>query len=202
VTERLARAIARHSALLCDSRRQCAGDGPTSIGVGLGTTSTWRDFARAKQRLHYGYFTLLCRANCRIETLIHRAIGAIRMLMKYKLSMCAALAVTLTIGGLVDRSVGQSAPAPQIGAWGFDVNGVDAQAKPGDSFFDYANGAWAARTVIPPDKARFGMFDALRDKTEDQVHTIIIAAAKSGASPATDDGKIGALYNAFMDEAR
>jgi putative endopeptidase len=124
------------------------------------------------------------------------------MLMKYKLFTCAALAVTLAIGGLVDRSVGQSAPAPQIGAWGFDVNGVDAKAKPGDSFFDYANGAWAARTVIPPDKARFGMFDALRDKTEDQVHTIIMAAARSGASPGTDEGKIGALYNAFMDEAR
>ena len=58
------------------------------------------------------------------------------MLMKYKLFTCAALAVTLAIGGLVDRSVGQSAPAPQIGAWGFDVNGVDAKAKPGDSFFD------------------------------------------------------------------
>jgi putative endopeptidase len=125
------------------------------------------------------------------------------MLMKYKLFTCAALAMTLAIGGgLVDRSAGQPATVPQIGAWGFDVNGVDAKAKPGDSFFDYANGAWAARTVIPPDKARFGMFDALRDKTEDQVHTIILAAAKSGASPTTDEGKIGALYNAFMDEPR
>ena len=36
------------------------------------------------------------------------------MLMKYKLFTCAALAVTLAIAGLVDRSVGQPAPAPSV----------------------------------------------------------------------------------------
>jgi len=116
--------------------------------------------------------------------------------------MFGALATALACAVHVDRSAGQSAAAPQIGPWGFDVSGVNSKAKPGDSFFDYANGGWDARTVIPADKARFGAFDALRDRTEDQVQAIINDAAKSGASPATDEGKIGALYNAFMDEAR
>jgi putative endopeptidase len=124
------------------------------------------------------------------------------MLVKTRLFMFGALATALACAVHVDRSAGQSAAAPQIGAWGFDVSGVNSKAKPGDSFFDYANGAWDARTVIPADKARFGAFDALRDRTEDQVQAIINDAAKSGASPATDEGKIGALYNAFMDEAR
>src|SRR5215813_12125933 len=100
------------------------------------------------------------------------------MLVKSKLFTCAALATALAIGAAhVDRSMGQAAAAPQIGAWGFDVNGVDAKAKPGDSFFDYANGAWAARTVIPPDKTSFGEFVAVRDKAEQQVHAIIDEAA-------------------------
>ncbi len=114
------------------------------------------------------------------------------MLMKHKLFAYPALVVALAVGAArVDRSAAQSAAAPQIGAWGFDVTGVNPTAKPGDSFFDYANGAWDARTVIPPDKTRFGTFDALRDRTEDQVQTIINDAAKSGASPSTDVGKIG-----------
>ena len=91
------------------------------------------------------------------------------MLVKTRLFMFGALAVALAGAAHVDRSAGQSAATPQIGPWGFDVSGVDAKAKPGDSFFDYANGAWDARTVIPADKTRFGAFDALRDRTEDQV---------------------------------
>src|SRR5947209_2161516 len=127
------------------------------------------------------------------------------MLVKNKLLTYAGLAIAIAIGGgLANQSAGQ--PAPQIGAqislWGFDTTGVDPKANPGDSFFEYANGAWDARTAIPPDRARFGMFGALGDKVEEQIRTIIDAAAKSGASPATDVGKIGALYNAFMDEAR
>jgi len=125
------------------------------------------------------------------------------MLVKNRLFAYAALAVAVVIGvGRAEQSAGQPAAVPQLGAWGFDLTGVDPKAKPGDSFFDYANGAWDARTAIPPDRARFGMFGALGDKVEEQIRTIIDAAAKSGASPATDVGKIGALYNAFMDEAR
>jgi putative endopeptidase len=88
------------------------------------------------------------------------------------------------------------------GRWGFDDTGIDSKGSPGDSFFDFANGAWDARTTIPADRARFGMFDALTDKTQQQVRDIIEEAAKSGAPPDTDTGKIGALYNAFMDEGR
>lgn len=131
------------------------------------------------------------------------------MLVTNKLLSCAALAIAVAIGGgLADQSAGQPAPqigaqiGPQIGTWGFDLTGVDPKAKPGDSFFDYANGAWDARTVIPPDRAGFGMFAALSDKVQEQIRAIIDEAARSGASPSTDPGKIGALYSAFMDEVR
>src|SRR5437660_7208133 len=126
------------------------------------------------------------------------------MPVKNNLFMSAALAAALALfaSPWADRSAGQTAPAPRYGAWGFDISGVDREVKPGDSFFDYANGAWAARTAIPADKTRFGMFEALRDKSQEQVRAIIEDAAKSGASPDSNAGKIGALYNAFMDEAR
>jgi len=114
-----------------------------------------------------------------------------------------ALTLALTVAcGLAGRSDGQPASAPQFGAWGFDITGINPSAKPGDSFFDYADGAWDARTEIPADKVRFGMFDALRDKSEEQLRDIIEDAAKSNASTDSEAGKIGALYRAFMDEAR
>jgi putative endopeptidase len=89
-----------------------------------------------------------------------------------------------------------------FGRWGFDGAGIDPGAKPGDSFFDYVNGAWVARTAIPADKTRYGMFDTLTDKTQEEVRAIVEEAARAAAAPDTDTGKIGALYNAFMDEGR
>jgi putative endopeptidase len=129
------------------------------------------------------------------------------MLVKNRLFACAALATTLAIGcALSDPSAGQPAGAPEFGTWGFDASGIDRKAKPGDSFDEYANGAWDERTVIPPDKVRFGMFDALRDRSEEQLRAIVEDAAKeiAMAGPSSDPNlrKIGGIYNAFMDVAR
>src|SRR5579871_247588 len=118
------------------------------------------------------------------------------MLLRRKLVTTAVLIATLAGHAFAFDG------APQIGKWGFDLSGMDREAKPGDSFFDYASGAWDARSVIPPDKSFFGAFDTLRDRSQEQVRAIIEDAARSGAATNTDAGKIGALYHAFMDEAR
>jgi putative endopeptidase len=125
------------------------------------------------------------------------------MSLKSNLLAGVAFALVLAIAGAAaEIPDAASRHDAAYGRWGFDDSGVDPQANPGDSFFDFANGAWAARTVIPADKSRSGMFDALTDKTQEQVRAIVEEAAKLGASPDTDAGKIGALYNAFMDEER
>src|SRR5215468_10028082 len=125
------------------------------------------------------------------------------MSLKSKLLAGGALGLVLiTAGATAETPAPVSGHAAVYGRWGFDESGVDPTANPGDSFFEFANGAWDARTAIPSDKSRFGMFDALTDNTQEQVRAIIEEAAKSGASPDTDTGKIGALYNAFMDEER
>src|SRR5262245_41004085 len=81
-------------------------------------------------------------------------------------------------------NVSHAQPEPrlaELGTWGFDLSGVDKSAKPGDGFNDFANGTWERHTQIPPDRSRFGMFDALRDRTQDQLRAIIEHNAKSGA---------------------
>ena len=86
------------------------------------------------------------------------------------------------------------APKPQYGAFGFDTAGMDKSVAPGDDFFEYANGTWAKNTPIPPDKARYGMFNVLDDLSKERTKTIIDEQSKDANS------KIGNAYLSFMDE--
>ena len=61
---------------------------------------------------------------------------------------------------------------PVIGAWGFDTASMDTTVRPGDDFFKYVNGTWIKTNKIPDDKARYGSFDALGDKSEADVPTV------------------------------
>ena len=67
-----------------------------------------------------------------------------------------------------------AAPAPKaaLGTFGVETTNIDAAVKPGDDFFRYANGKWLATFKMPADKARYGAFDALGDKSESDVKTV------------------------------
>jgi putative endopeptidase len=95
----------------------------------------------------------------------------------------------------------ESLESPRFGTWGFDVSGMDRSASPGTDFYEYANGNWAARTVIPEDRSRFGSFDLLTELSEARVHAILNDAA-AGTLHDPEAAKIGAAYRSFMDEAR
>ncbi len=94
-------------------------------------------------------------------------------------------------------------PAPQthFGAWGFDATGMNKIIRPGDDFFQFANGDWLKRTVIPSDKTSYGAFDMLADLSEARVHGILDAIAAKGAGATGHEAKIGAAYRAYLDEA-
>jgi putative endopeptidase len=116
-------------------------------------------------------------------------------------------AVLLAVGAAAwfaaPRAIAQAAAsAPSYGTWGFDLAGRDLSVKPGDDFEAYANGAYLKTLAIPPDQSRWGSFNLLRDLSDSRVHGILEAmAASAPAAPSTEEGKIGAFYKAFMDEA-
>ena len=94
-------------------------------------------------------------------------------------------------------------PTPHYGTWGFDVAGENRASKPGDDFFNYADGEAVTRIVIPPDRSSFGAFQQLAELSQARVHAILEhAAATAPAAPTTSPEKIGAFYRAFMDETR
>ncbi len=92
-------------------------------------------------------------------------------------------------------------PKPEIGTWGFDTAGKDTSIKPGDSFYQFANGTWVKNTPIPEDKSNYGMFTALSDRSDARTRTIIEEAAASKSAAGSEAQKVGDYYRSFMDEA-
>jgi putative endopeptidase len=88
---------------------------------------------------------------------------------------------------------------PKYGTWGFDTSGMDPSVKPGDDFYAYANGKWAAHAEIPSDRVRFGNFDKLSVLSQNRVHAIA-EDARAGKLIDPDGAKIGAAYASFMNE--
>ena len=85
------------------------------------------------------------------------------------------------------------------GDWGINFNTRNADVHPGDDFNAYVNGAWISTFEIPSDRSRYGSFDLLREKSEQRVRVIIDDLAAASPAIDTPEGKIGAIYNAFMD---
>ncbi len=90
--------------------------------------------------------------------------------------------------------------AVHFGAWGVDLTSADKSVKPGDDFYAFADGAWDAKAVIPPDQTSVGALRDLFDRTQPQLRTLIEAAARDPKTPVA--AKVGGLYGAWMDEAR
>jgi len=84
---------------------------------------------------------------------------------------------------------------------GIAVDNMDPSVKPGDDFYDYANGNWIKRTEIPPDRSRIGVFSALDDLSNKRTLGLIEETVKANAPAGSNPRKIADLYTSFMDEA-
>ena len=93
------------------------------------------------------------------------------------------------------------AEAKRFGTWGFDVSGMDTSVKPGDSFYEYADGKAVAALNIPPDRPRYGALDALNELSQSRLRAIVEGYGQP-ADLTSDRGKIAAIYASFMDETR
>src|SRR5712691_10242223 len=105
-------------------------------------------------------------------------------------------------GALMATSV-CAQPESRYGAWGFDLTAINAKIAPGDGFFQHANGVWIDRTTIPPDRGLASLRLLMTETTVGRIRAILEEAAqKAEHEPMGLEGKAGAYYKAFMDEAR
>src|ERR1022692_3189496 len=93
----------------------------------------------------------------------------------------------------------QNAPAPET--HGIAVASIDKSVKPGDDFYQYANGEWIKRTEIPPDRGAIGVFTDLDQLSNKRTAAIIDEVSKSNSPAGSPSRKIADLYNSYMDEA-
>ena len=84
---------------------------------------------------------------------------------------------------------------------GIVVENIDRSVRPGDNFYDFANGAWIKRTEIPPDRAGVDVFTKLADLSNKRTADLIQEISKSNPAAGSDLRKVADLYNSFMDEA-
>jgi len=85
---------------------------------------------------------------------------------------------------------------------GVSLNNLETSVRPQDNFFRYVNGQWLERTEIPSDRARWGSFDELRERAEEQVLAIVLAAAEASGEANSNAQKIGDLFRSYMNEDR
>ena len=110
---------------------------------------------------------------------------------------------TLVVGGCskdrADNGVDTSGAVESDLSLGFDPAELDDGIKPGDDFFAYVNGKWIAENEIPADRSRYGAFDILRDKSDEDVKAIIEEASATENEEGSDQQRVGDLYLSFQD---
>ena len=79
-----------------------------------------------------------------------------------------------------------------------DPQNMDLSVKPGDNFYQYANGNWLRQNAIPASKTSWGSFNELREKSLDAMKSLLEEASKT-----TTKGRlyqmVGDYYVSGMD---
>jgi endothelin-converting enzyme/putative endopeptidase len=91
-------------------------------------------------------------------------------------------------------------PKAAFGTFGIDTAQMESSVRPGDDFYKYVNGKWLSTFKIPADKSTYGVFDALIDKSESDVHVLLDELGKTQPAPGSVQKKVMDFYNSWMDQ--
>lgn len=120
--------------------------------------------------------------------------------MKHSLlgfGIAAALSITSTAA-----LAAGPASKPQLGSFGVDLSSRDTAVKPGDDFNRYASGHWIDTYQLKDYESSYGSFNELRDRAEDQVHTLIDGLlARKDLAPGSNGQKLRDYYASYMNRA-
>ncbi len=82
----------------------------------------------------------------------------------------------------------------------FDVNAIDKSVDACVDFYQYSCGTWMKNNPVPPDKSRWGRFDALFERNLYILRDILTEAQASGNHSAIEK-MVGEYYGSCMDES-
>jgi putative endopeptidase len=81
-----------------------------------------------------------------------------------------------------------------------DKSNMDLSVKPGDNFYEYADGNWIKNNPVPASKTRWGSFDELREQSSKRLQILLEDAEKHTAKNRQTQ-VIGDFYASGMDSA-
>lgn len=84
----------------------------------------------------------------------------------------------------------------------FDIANLDTTAIPGNDFYQYATGGWTKANPIKDEYARYGSFDQLAERNQEQVKGLIEELGKSKHDQGSIAQKIGDLFAMGMDSTK
>ncbi|MCW3798595.1 M13 family metallopeptidase [Sphingomonas sp. BN140010] len=114
--------------------------------------------------------------------------------------LIAASASVLALGACKSQDTGDAATAQAAGTTlGIDPAALDRSVKPGDSFYDFANGTWMKKTEIPADRSSIGGFFIADQQRERQTRELLDSILKSNPAANTDEGRIANFYKAYLN---
>ena len=92
-----------------------------------------------------------------------------------------------------------AACAPKTGAPALDLTDLDTTASPKVDFYQYATGGWQQKNPLRPEFSRYGSFDAIRERTQENLNALFESMTTMEATPGSVDQKISDLYKMALD---
>ena len=114
-----------------------------------------------------------------------------------KLTKWVLLAACVTAVTACKQKTGEEAKRTSF----LDKAGMDTTAKPGDNFFEYANGTWFKTVKIPPSENGWGSFYVVDDDNVKHLREILDDVSKQSNAADSKEQKVGDLYKSGMDTA-
>jgi len=83
---------------------------------------------------------------------------------------------------------------------GIELSNMNTEVKPGNDFFEYANGGWLKANPMPEEYSRYGAFEILAKKNQEQVKSMIDEISEmEEVEKGSPEQQIRDYYNAGMD---
>src|SRR5262245_46129741 len=105
-------------------------------------------------------------------------------------TLLAVSVILFLLGCSASKPAAVAEPKAAVGGFGVDTGQMDTSIKPGDDFYKYVNGKWLSTFKMPADKASYYVFDALQDKAESDIHSMLDELAKTSPPPGSVQKKV------------
>ena len=92
-----------------------------------------------------------------------------------------------------------AACAPKSGAPALDMANLDPSTSPKEDFYQYSTGGWQKNNPLRPEFSRYGSFDAIRERTQENLNALFESMATMQAAKGSVDQKISDLYKMALD---